>query len=342
MPKSKFKKLFIFFLILFIVFVGVFLVQKQTKERGKDKPSTITKKPFSPPQIIKYYEGILPLEFDIKKDELILPTELPAYFLEQKPFDNELIEEISKNLGLTVDPIITEDAIFGKTYIYSHKEAYLRILPHQRIIDYKTGVPLGGTILQYKNKELLSKEALAKVVFLDLISPPQELTVNKIRLLSIGSMGELSTEGSPNATSINFIKKIDNYPILGTSAETGVLHIILNSKDELYSVYLDDLPEITNFNSYRLKTFDEIRTESPTYSSIQSVNNGLLEPSSLVKGSIEQITITEINIGYLQTTEKDQETLQPVYVLNGNIKFKTGETYPVTLYLPAISRTPYK
>lgn len=342
MTTTKNKRIFVFIIFLAILVTIAGLILKQIKDRGKNKTPVVVKKVLSEPQIIKYYEGDLPMEFNINENELKLPVELPVYFLEQQPFDKALVDKISKSLGLTVEPIVTEDAIFGETYIYSHKESYLRILPNQRIVDYKTGIPLSGSVLQSKDEEEIKNQALSKVSFLNSILPTQELVIHKIRPLSLGFMGELTSEGVPNALSVSFIKKIDNYPILGASAETGVLHIVLNSEDKLYLAYLDDLPKISGSNLYKLKTFDEIKTGAPIYSSIQSVNNGLLEPSSLGEGSIEKIIVTQVGIAYLQTIEKNQESLQPIFILSGKINFKTGETYPVRLYLSAISKNYYR
>ena len=342
MGLKKTSYIFLGIIILVIVVSVLYFSSQKTQKTPADTKKTASVQ-IPSPYLPKEYKWQFPVNINIKPENMNVPNKAMVYEIQEKPISFEELSKIAKTLGFnTQNYRLTEDKIMGKTYSYSEENKVLRIVPSHHIIDYKilNKFPNNSTIEATDENTIVD---LAKNFIVDnnLISNPENLFFTKIQFFYLDEMGHISDETKANVVRVTFTKKINNYDLISPSFETGSASVLFNSNKEPVFVYIDDSPEVKNYKEYLLKNIDEIKSEIQNYSTLKSVNKGLISPLEIDEDSIIEANIDSIEIAYTQELNLKQKYLQPVFVLSGYIKTKDRGDVEATLLLPSISDTNY-
>lgn len=262
----------------------------------------------------------------------LLPTTAKVYEIKNATYNDEQITKLASNLGFTKKPTIYDSKIEGKIHIYSQDEVgTMRVEAKQRIIDYKSVKKPDESIQRTTNQQQIQDRAKEYFSSLQIIDT-NTIEVKNFATVNIDEPGF----GTPNAINIQFIKKINNVPLLAATYGTGIATITLNNKDEVIAFYIDDIGDLEDKGDYALKDENELK-ETVNEASIQSITGGKItseyDTSSF---AVESVGVSQIELAYVQ--DANQEILQPLFVLRGRALLNDKTYAQAVLYLQALSK----
>lgn len=333
-PKPKRARLVMIFGVTLALVMAVLVVFLKVKKEKKAIVPEVPVPKFSSPY--KTLVGQYLVEFDLDPERLSLPPSLSVFEIQESPLDEIFIRDLAENLGFADEPLVNQDPLLGDTWLYFGTGYSLRVIPGKKIIDFKTGLTPRGTFIGSIDEDLAQNKALAFLEdngFLE----TSDLTLHKITPIAVGLEGHIDPNGSPTMVSLSFVKTFNGFKVLAASAETGIVNVTLNADYEILSVYLDDLPVVSQGSAYPTKSFDEVVSSSEKEASLQSLADGKLNPSDVVI-RVSKIVITDIEVAYVQEIASPETYLQPVYLLKGTATLEDGSKVKALMYLPALKR----
>ena len=326
------KPVFIILLLFFIFVLSYYFLHENSKKTKDDFFLYVPK-----PKIETSYKDEFIITFLVAEKDFNLPNSLPVYTISKMSLDNETFSNVSEKLGFSKqDPRINEDPIFGTTYIYRSEYGRLRIIPSFGIVDYKSDKNFYNSFLSIPSNEYLETITLDYLIKNGFISNTENLSIFKIRPLSVHSSGHFDESIPTNVISVAFIRNVKKYPILSPTHETGTIMVNINNKHEVISVYINEIPKFEEGNNVSLLTYNEIINSPHSNFKLKSLDNGKLDLLYLNPREVRRIEIDDIKIAYLQEMDENQKFLQPIYLLKGTAVLESEERVSAVLYLPAI------
>ena len=332
--RNKMKiKIFVFLFIVFLIGVG--LIFLQTKPKTTPTPKTV-----SGPSIPNPIKGRVDYELLITEKEFDFPKEAPILKKDDLlPISQDEAKSIAKGLGFEDDPIIANDILEGETYIWNSDSALLTIWSKTRKIDYSLSRTPDSINKQLSDSTLLntSQEFLANYFGLS----SENLKFNNFTYWekASGVSGLIATKkGQANYYQLNFYPKTSEYVLLTLNPDKTPYYVWLLPDGTVYRVSITDPGNlIPTEDKYPLKSFADVQ-KSPQDAIVVSLDNGNIELTDVVQGSIQKISISKIQLAYLLDSFKST-FYQPVYLLTGTTNISgTKENIQVSLYLPAIAQ----
>jgi hypothetical protein len=288
------------------------------------------------PKTYKYYEEKIDITLETTQEELNLPANLPVYNVTYDSLPEEKIIQLTENFNISDEPFVVDDTVVGKTFFYQSDDTLLRIIPSEKIIDYKSNKlteNIFNTIPDDSEIETIAYDFLLSNHFIENVN---NIFVYNARFLHIDDFGHFVENQQPNMANIVFIKKINGYPIISSTFETGIISVNINYLKEVTSVYFDDIPTITSSEDYEVKNYDDIVRELNSSSSLQSVNNGKVQLLEIEPNTIKKSIINDIEIVYIQEIKSNSRKLQPSYLLTGTIEIENRGDYSSSFIMPAL------
>jgi hypothetical protein len=327
-------------ILISIITLGVILAIYLYLQRGnirEEKTNQLGTETVPAPKLstTQIYKDKFPITFSIENKDLDLMTNLPVYKLPSSPLSKSSADNIAIKLGFKSQPLVADSAIGGLTYLYSQNNAGLRILPKQRVIDYKSGTLPAGTFETAPKKEVLANMAKDFLSKNELVNNVDELRLDKFSLLNINPAGEINETKKSNVASLTFIKNLNNLPLLASTYKTGMVHAMFNNNLDIILVYVDDVPELVNLGLYPLKNYDDIKN-TIDQATVQSIENTQYVFGQLPENHIKSVEIDKITTAYIQEYEADSQFLQPIYILEGIAATQEGNNENIVLYMPAL------
>lgn len=282
-----------------------------------------------------YNNKMLPITFQTSNSSF--PTELFIYELNNIPFTESEISEISQSFNFESPPFIApDDGFLGETYIFSNSQAKLTIRPRIKMIDYKLNQIPTQSIDNSINQTQLTDKAINYLLQHNLINNRNDLSVSNYNSTHITEIGEINPSLPHNVYEITFQKTIDSFPIISSAILDGSISVVMTSNLDIISLIVDEKSSIISKSKYPALNYEEIKELAKTKSTINSIKNNNIELYNTSSEDIDNITITSITVAYIQEISFLTNYLQPVYVLEGNANLKDQEPAQISLYLPAI------
>lgn len=288
------------------------------------------------PKINSQTEGALSVELDISKEDLNIPEKLSVYQVNSGSYSQEELSKIAQSFGFQTEPKIFNNSQTGDKYIWSETQASLLINSNQRIIDFKSNkeIPSGGGINLREDE--IKEIALSKIKQIGLVGNTANLEYLSIRYW----VGDIETRVTLNPkeasmAEVMYRDSIDNYPLANSTAAIGTINVRVDKTGDIMAIYLDQLGAIQKGNEYLLKNYDEIKA-SLNNATVQTLDNGNIELTSLETSQIAKIIINSVKIAYLQEYQANQSLLQPILMLEGKAEYRNGRRISILLYLPAL------
>lgn len=334
--KIKIKKILIFLIpILILVFVYLSIKKHPQEETQQTAP-------FPELSLPSYIKGTYDISFDVKQNELNLPTKLSYLEKEDlKPLTKEESYLIAKNLGFETDPLDITDVKNGEILIWNNETNFLTVTLAERKIKYgpnynpseKESTFNGNQFSENEMSEYAENFLIDKFGFL-----LPNITISSYKYLKIEEGLELFQETAKENAQIlqlNFNQGTFNYPLITLNPQQTDLYIQLLKDETILNMEIFFVGNITKSQEeFSCKNFDEI-VSSANKAEIVSINNGNVNLSDIDNSQIEKMLINKIAVAYYLENPND-EYFQPVYLLEGSVKIKGfSEEMPVSLYLAA-------
>lgn len=336
LKKINMKTIIVIVLIIIISSLA-FLFSKKNIKKTEENISL-----FPDLSIPSFVEGKYNISFDIKKDSVNLPKELP--YLEKKtlpPLTKNESALIAKKLGFLSDPLNVNDVINGEILIWNSETNFLTVTLKERKIKYGPNYnPV--ELIQRTSSLNLTEEEMEVYVLNYLKEKLDSFIVNPTFSNYVYLKPEVGLElfqktdkEKAQIFQLNFNEGNLNYPILTLNPQDTSIYVqILKDKTILNMEAFLISATTESEQKYQTKSYEEIILDSPN-AEIVSINNGNVNLSDINSSDIDNISISNINIAYYLKKQSD-EYFQPVYVLEGRTTIKGfNSQMPVVLYLPA-------
>ena len=292
---------------------------------------------FSPPNIdVGGKAAGLNIRLNIDGRQFSFPDSLPVYAVDNTPFSDQEMLQISQRFGFDSQPLILNDLNQGRVYLWSAENADLRIVPGVHIIDYKYNpaslsqnptFPDSQEIIAVASHFISDKQILAL----------SDFSFSKVRFIDQFAEENVVVDKSfAEVVDVHFVEKINSYPIINVTFEAGTVSVKMNKDDLVISLYVDLAGQLASIGEFPIKSFTDLDSSlsEAQIISIENLDSSLLDKPDAI---INRIELTSISIAYLQESKASQVHLQPVFVLEG-VAYLTGtnEERKTVLFLPAL------
>lgn len=325
-----------------LIFIGliIYLYFRLQQSRPSDETSLGNPPKLFEPNVDSLYKGKYSISLALNDPNLRLPEKIPVFSLSNTPFTEDQIQTISTNLDINSEPIRTNGKVFGPTLVYSTKDAYLRIIPNSRIVDYKKHVSVLNpftNILSDTDTENIARAFLKQ----------KQILINdaELSLAGIKKLNQNEDEGlgsnkstSVNSIDITFTRLLNNSPIITEAYNNSLVRVSINSKSEVYAVYIQDIVQPNPVGDYPARNLIDITASLENEAKLQSLDNGKIDLLANQTGLVSDIQIKEISLAYYLANSSANQVLQPYYLLKGIATLKDGSDVPSELIIRAISK----
>lgn len=263
-----------------------------------------------------------------------VPEEIEIYSVDKTSFTPEYISDIRSKLGINSTSFEAQDAIFGRTIIFSDQNGYLRIVPDKRIVDFKN-----GRSFDLNRKPDVSDDEIESVSRQILQQTFRELNVDFLKLRSIRRFflteeGIESNSSTTNTIVSTFDFMLEDFPIISTTFEIGTATLFFDNHLNVTSLKINEPNNINKVRSARSRTFEQIK-ENLDDIKLQSLDQGKIDVTKINRSYIHTATIDRIDLAYFQTLKSDTNILEPVLMLSGIADTNEG-VFEVTYTLSAL------
>jgi hypothetical protein len=264
------------------------------------------------------------------------PKELLIYSVEKSILDISTADKIAQHLKFSTKSQVINDPVYGISYAWRQDNRFLLIKFKDRIINYY------GSIL---HEDLdtgfnIPEEQIIQTAqnFVEPINSDFSLKLQPDKLIFYEFSGEeVKTPTSPvNAQTVNieYVTYLENLPIIGSAdLLSPPSNISLDNNLNIISASLTLAPlKLTPSEIHPLLSYQEIVEKASEARAINISNPETLDPTSdLFSGPI---SVTDVYLAYYQYS--GQQIMQPVYVIEGQGKTKSGSMAEGTFILPAV------
>ena len=322
--------------VLLTLFLGVVGLIILILFRGIPGPS----KPTLPPiPIATYSASTKPASFDFSSlPKIEYPKQLSAYTIEVQKFTKKQATDLAVKLGFGPDPAQTvENTTTGTLYAWHDATRSLDV--SEQIARY-TLFSGGFTGLQLVTDEKTTQNTAIK--FLKETGLATGLTINPTYTSYFKvEGGQLTPVGKQEANIVQFSlqRVLGNYPLVG---QNPILDQVIRVDGSGKIVSFQVKPAVTydEIAKYPLKTKNSATKEisggqGVITTATKVLGGGLLEITEQPGFQLSKGTIKNVYLAYYYPIPAP-DTLQPIFVFEGDFVDKKGQEGQLTIYLPAI------
>lgn len=331
----KFSKKIIVSGLFLLLVSGLVLLGALQQEREQ-----ITKIPINKPTNIEFSEEAksdLPIKVD-KKVKIQTPETLSLITFKLMSISEEEAENIANKLGFNDQIKIIKDVTEGNKYFWVNDNNYLWITPEKSHIKFG----MSQFPENISSKELADQDF--ENIAIDFVNEKLNLDDSNVKTSSI-SYYKLApkTEGfvetSREETQIyhvNLTYKNISYPVLTSIPNFQILFVEILPNGEVYKAGAYLIDEVTKSEkSYEVKTIDDIK-DTLDEAHLVSLENDYIYLMDIEQDDIKNIDIENIEVGYYLDDINMDTTLQPIFLLEGEIEIKNSTADWAKLYMPAL------
>ena len=283
-------------------------------------------------------EGKLSFTFSEDTKNIKLPSRAHVITFHTVFFDEDLKDNISKNLGFSGKPDTFRDSMHGVKYLWRDENYSLMITPSLSTVKYMRNT--------YQPPQVIDKQ-LSDVSIIstgdDFLSKKLGISSESFKPVSIDYYEVKSpSEGFIKTTrenavmyQINYTHNIIDYEILTTNPSEPLTYVQILRDGSIYNsqaIYYKEV--LKSEKAYSLKDYQEIVNSTENFVFI-SVLDGYINIFELEAQDIDKIEIESIKLTYL-LDNPNSKTLHPVYLLEGNTSIRGYPELKALFYLPAI------
>ena len=316
-------------LILLTLIIFVFITT------NRDKPVTgLTPKE---PDIKSSITGALPITISVKEDDFDFPLELPMISVSLRNLDKDTIRSMAGKLGMGTGLNEFEDVNEGIKYYTDTDSFFFTATPKTATIKY--GMVTSG-IPKATNKNIRDQE-ITKLAMEFIVSngfyKENEIEALPIIYLKTGTGSEEIQKTSRNTAEIfqvGFTIKNGKYEIVRENNEGHQIFVQILPDGSVYNAEIFLINNVVeSVSKYPIKSYDDL-VANIGKAKIISLEGDYISTSDLTLNDLSNLNIEKIRIVYYLETNK-QDSLQPIFILEGSAKITKSPANFATLYLPA-------
>ncbi len=139
--------------------------------------------------------------------------------------------------------------------------------------------------------------------------------------------------GTANIININFQQNIDSLPLLSLSKRGETISVTIDTTKKLYllSVHGGYLT-LKEDKSSELLTFSDLKSIAPSQALRISQSKDIPSEAAFTKSRSINVAVKSVSLGYFQRADN---SLFPVFIINGNMSAKGLEEFPAIYIVPA-------
>ena len=328
MKRKKILK--IIFTVFAITFLGLYIFV------SRKKPTTS----FPPlkPQIPSYIKGSLPIVFSLSEKDFSFPKTISILTFNIKRISKNEAQRIASKLGFAEEVQTFEDINEGNKFFWKNQKYFLIITEKTGSVEYGLN---DSSLINSPNKQI-SDQGLINLatdflkdnfLFDDIKIKETRILPLKVSPLNQGFIE--TTKSQATVHQINFSIGDAKNEILTIDPSTPIMFVRVLPDGNMHSsevVFLDNLSE--SDEKYEIKGYQDV-LNSVREIKLISLLNDYINISDLTLEDITSISVDKIKLVYLLDSFSSK-TLQPVFLLEGDVEVKNSSANRALLYLPAI------
>ncbi len=326
------KKYIFIITIIVVIIVSLFIYFKRS-----DKTLDTTIIPLKP-AIKTNLEGSIDINNTFSKSKYIFPDKLPTITLIKKNIDSLFIENFKNKLK--IDESIQEftDSIEGKKYFVNSEDKYLVITPKTSILKYG----LSSSDFPIVNDKKFSDEEFTNlaekfVVDNDLYKQDQIkfLSIQYLKRSMLSEGLEKSDKENADVFAVSFTFISNNYEIANNYSVKAPIYIEFLKNGEILNSEITLLDNVsTGVTDYPIKNYQDF-IDNLKLSKVILLGGDYYSVSDVKSAKdFKEVEIESVRIAYYDEGKNDIY-LQPIFIIDANIKIEGASSNKAILYLPA-------
>ena len=331
------KKLGIISAIVSIILVLIFLIFLRYSEREQDLTPALP-----PPTITQDPSQNQPESFVFPNlESLAFPKSLPTFQADLINFNDTSLQAVAQAFGIASEPfLIEEQTLNGRQLNWQENGKILSI--NNASLRYSDSGPFTNQDQNLTLQELedRAKEFIQEIPILDKSLTLQETGTAFIILKDEDFLSENSLEKA-QVVEFKFEKRLDNYPLYNGGPLSSYLEIRLDKKGNVTNLKSRIFEGFTQENEFNLKELDSIIEEvrngqgKIVHTAIPDPQGHSFELFRVRPFDIERLEVQNITLGYFLGLDYE-ESIQPVFILEGEFQHSTQEVGRSYIIVPAI------
>ena len=336
------KTIIIFFTLLFLVFIGAFIYRGFSDKRGGGEDVDITTpRVVKPPNLPERLEGDPSAQVD-ENIAFNIPQNAPLLLAKTQTINEEGAENIALSLNFSSKITKLDDVYEGTKFAWATNDHYLWITPKKSHISYGM-----NEFEKVTSSASLSTDQLTEIAFNFLDS---KFKIDRNRLISTNithfnystTPGVSFVESNPQTADLHQVDftfteaEIEIFTSLSTNP---IVYVLILPNGEIYKSEAYIFEQITKSeDNYDLKNLSDVKN-TLSDAELISLENDYININDLSGSDIQSLDIRNINLGYFLDTEvitSFSNTLQPIFILEGDVQVRNSSANYAKLYMPAI------
>lgn len=324
----KKKYIIIGAVFVFILVIGFFVTRKPNEPTSDQLPV---------PQIPNQIGGSMPpINLEVNEKDFLFPHSVPL--LDNQGGSQISMAEATKiatSLGFNNQPINTEDAVGGNTYIWTSDTASFVFYTKTNQMDYSVNsIPqqVAGKNLSDDDRTKISQDFLTSKFLID---KSKVVFSNFLFLNAASETVNPTTKDKANIYQVNFSPVELDYKILRLNPQQSTMYVWMLPNGAVAKVHVVKLNLTKTQQLYSIKNYTQVK-DNLKNAVLISVDNGNENVLDLSASSFSNIKISKVELTYL-VDQTNSQFYQPVYLLTGTADiqgFKNNAN--VSFYLPAL------
>ena len=333
----KINKKYIFLASIFIIVIVVsFLIYYKNRSETSNIKITPSK-----PTIKTNLEGTINIDNINKtfpKSKYSFPSKLPTMTLDIKKIDNIFVNNIKIKLGISEEVQEFNDSVEGKKYFVSSKDRYLVVTPKTAVLKYG----LSTSDFPSVNDKKISDEGFTNIAE-GFITNNELYKTDQIKFLNIQYLKrsvlseglEKSDRESAEVFAVNFTFVSSDYEIADNYSVKAPIYIEFLKNGEILNSEITLLDRVSlGVTDYPVKDYQDF-IDSLKLSKVISLSGDYYSVSEVKSvEDFKEVEVENVRIAYYDEG-KNNIYLQPIFIIDANIKIEGSSSNKAVLYLPA-------
>lgn len=318
-------------IVLFVlaIFIGVSYFGKRSRD------NTLLKPIIPPPDIPRFIDKKLPISLSISEENFSFPQELPLIEISKKTITESYASEIAKKLGFVEEIRKFNDSQVGIKYIWQGSEYSLAVTPGIGSLKYQFNQEI-PTDIPSSNPEIHKDKVINFLT--DMFNIPKNIiNISDISFYIKSGDLLLKSQNIENAQMFRYhvTYNISDYRINTSYSDRSIITFDTLANGQIFSVEIFLFDTIVESKTQvNIKNYEETK-QSIGDASFVGIEGLYTATKDIDTSSIGSVDVNKISLVYFYNEIETKKYLQPVFFLEGKIKFKDGAEYPAKLFLDA-------
>jgi hypothetical protein len=265
-----------------------------------------------------------------------IPESMGIYSIDVPIINTGTISSLIGKLGFSKQDQLTDLPEGDLQFINSANSLFVSTNTNQ--ISYFTSLDIPPHNLNIPTSEAI---VTAKKIISDLFGESFVLTLDKNpetryfihNPTSVEVEPKEATMESANVIAISFKQIISNFPIVSLSQKGGVVSVAIDTTNKLYSMIVNGgYQKVTEIKKDPLISFSNLMENATQQSLRISQSKDMNSERSFTDAKQINVTVKSVDLGYFQL---NNDTLSPIYIINGIMSAKGLVEYPAIYIVPA-------